>query len=82
MKNAALARSGLIRGGLGRAEAKNILSTITPATPMTDPMRNGSAATFRLGESKIKIVTVMGTELIATATRNREQSAECLPHRV
>jgi hypothetical protein len=41
---------------------------ITATTPVTQPTRKGTAARVRLGESKIKIVTVIGTELIATAT--------------
>jgi hypothetical protein len=37
------------------------------ATPITQPTRKGSAARPRFGDSKIKIVTVKGTELSATA---------------
>ena len=63
-----MAVSGPLRGGSGRAEAPSALRMITAATPITHPTRKGSAARFRLGESKIKMVTVMGTELSATAT--------------
>ena len=35
---------------------------------MIQPTRNGSAARFLFGDSKIKIITVIGTELRATAT--------------
>jgi hypothetical protein len=40
----------------------------TAITPVTQPRRKGSAARLRLGDSKIKMVTVIGTELNATAT--------------
>jgi hypothetical protein len=64
----AIAVSRPLRSGWESAVVASALSMITAATPITVPIRKGSAARLRLGESKIKIVTVRGTELNARAT--------------
>ena len=81
ISSTAVVVSGPLRDGSGRAEAPTTLRMITAATPITHPMRKGSAALFRLGDSKIKMVTVMGTVLSATATAIGSSPPECLPHR-
>ena len=41
-----------------------------PRSPMTHPIRNGRDERERFGESRMKIVAMIGTELRATATAN------------
>src|SRR5215203_6185246 len=56
------------RRASGSALAPSVLRNITSAIPITHPSRNGNADAFRLGENKIMVMTMIGTELTARAT--------------
>ena len=69
--DAADGRVGLPWQARGRhAWASSVLSATTTKSPMTQPIRNGSAERDRFGDSRMKIVAMIGTELSATATAN------------
>src|SRR6478752_1606687 len=52
----------------GSAWAPRAATDTTRVSPATQPIRNAAPEMFRFGESRIKIVAVIGTELNATAT--------------
>ena len=64
----AIARCGARNELMGRALAPAAATMTTPAMPTTHPIRNGSAEWFRFGESRMRMVAMMETELTATAT--------------
>ena len=53
---------------LGKSRSSDRTEADHGCDPDHPPVRKGSAARFRFGDNKIKIVTVMGTVLSATAT--------------